>query len=289
MSAVLGDPPGPRGRRRIAVASVAASVALALAVLVALRRLAGAGELDAAKWRLLTQPQVARFLLGGLANTLRAAAVGLLLAGILGTVLALGRLSRSLPFRLAAGGYVEFFRAYPLLILVIFAFYGLPKLGVDLSPYWALVLALTAYNGAVLGEIFRAGIQSLDRGQAEAAAALGLRHWQAMRLVVLPQAFRRMIPTIVSQAVTLLKDTSLGYAVGFEELLRRSLIAGDFGKNPLQALTAAAVIYLAVNFTLSRIARHLEVRQRRRYRAGGIRVAGAEDVVAVAAAADARR
>jgi glutamate transport system permease protein len=106
-----------------------------------------------------------------------------------------------------------------------------------------------------------------------------------MRLVVLPQAYRRMIPTILSQSVTLLKDTSLGVTVTYEELLRRGQIAGEFGKNQLQAYVAVAVIYLVVNMSLSRVARHLEVRQRRRYRAGSIDVAGAEDIVAVAVGA----
>jgi glutamate transport system permease protein len=167
-------------------------------------------------------------------------------------------------------------------------FFGLPKLGVNLSPYLALIAGLSIYNAAVFGEIFRAGILSLDRGQPQAALSIGLRPWQAMQLVILPQAYRRMIPTILSQSVTLLKDTSLGFTITYEELLRRGQIAGEFGRNQLQAYVAVAVVYLAVNMTLSRLARHLEVRQRRRYRAGGISIAGAEDLVAVAVGADAR-
>jgi glutamate transport system permease protein len=200
-------------------------------------------------------------------------------------LLALGRISFNLLARLLAGAYVQFFRSVPLFVLIIFMFYGLPKLGVDLSPYWAVVAGLSIYNAAIFGEIFRAGILSLDRGQTEAALSVGLPRWQAMRLVVLPQAYRRMIPTILGQSVTLLKDTSLGVTVTYEELLRRGQIAGEFGKNQLQAYIAVAVIYLVVNMSLSRVARHLEVRQRRRYRAGSIDVAGAEEIVAVAVGA----
>jgi glutamate transport system permease protein len=189
--------------------------------------------------------------------------------------------------RLAAGAYVQFFRSLPLLVLIIFMYFGVPELGVSLSRYWALVIGLAIYNAAVFGEIFRAGILSLDRGQPEAALSIGLRPWQAMRLVVLPQAYRRMIPTIVSQTITLLKDTTLGFTVGYEELLRKGQIIGEFGHNLLQAYIAVAVLYLAINVPLSRVARHLEVRQRRRYRAGGISITGAEDLVAVAVAADA--
>jgi glutamate transport system permease protein len=137
-----------------------------------------------------------------------------------------------------------------------------------------------------LGEIFRAGILSLDRGQREAAVSIGLPYWPMMRIVILPQAFRRMTPTIVSQTVTLLKDTSLGFFIAYEELLRVGQIAGEFGGNALQTLTVVAAMYLVVNFMLSRLARHLEVRQRRRYRAKSIQVAGVEDLVAVGAGAD---
>jgi glutamate transport system permease protein len=282
MSVVLGDALGPRGRRRTVIASALASAAILGAVLVALRRFSATGQLEAAKWSYLVKPLVIRFLLTGLLNTLRAAAMALIPAIAVGTVLALGRLSRNRPVRVAAGGYVQFFRALPLFVLIIFMYYGVPKLGVDLSPYWALVAGLSIYNAAVFGEIFRAGILSLDRGQSEAAFSIGLRPWQAMWLVILPQAYRRMIPTIVSQSVTLLKDTSLGYTITYEELLRRGEIAGVAGKNLLQSYVAVAVLYLAVNMTLSRVARHLEVRQRRRYRAGSISVAGAEDIEALA-------
>jgi glutamate transport system permease protein len=151
-----------------------------------------------------------------------------------------------------------------------------------------VVLALVVYNGAVLGEIFRAGILSLDRGQREAAAALGLTYWQVMFLVLIPQAARRMIPAVVSQLVTLLKDTSLGFVISFDELLRRGEQTGEFYSNPLHAVTAVAILYIAVNFTLSRIARRLEVRQRRRLKAAAVVVTGVEDLTAVAVHADAR-
>jgi glutamate transport system permease protein len=215
-----------------------------------------------------------------LLNTLKAASISLVLASALGMALALGRLSRSLLVRTVSRSYVEFFRGFPLILLIVFSFFTLPRLGIELTRFWSVCVALVAYNGAVLGEIFRAGILSLDRGQTEAAEAIGLRHGQAMRLVILPQSFRRMLPTIVSQFVTLLKDTSLAFVVGFEELLRTGQIAGEFFKNTLQSLIAVAAIYLVVNFALSRVARRLELRQRRRYKADRIDVAGPEDLVA---------
>ncbi|MDQ3569505.1 MAG: amino acid ABC transporter permease [Actinomycetota bacterium] len=284
---MLADVLGPRGRRRVALASVVAGLGIAAVMAVAVQRLVDTGQLDADRWQPLTQGPVIRFFLNGLLGTLRAALVAMVLAMAVGMVLALGRLARAAPIRLVAGAYVELFRAFPLLLLVLFSGLALPKYGVDLPVYWYVVLALVVYNSAVLGEIFRAGILSLDRGQTEAAYTLGFSYWQAMLIVVIPQAVRRMVPAIVSQLVTLLKDTSLGFVIAYPELLRQSRNTGEFFQNPLQSLFVAALLYIGVNLVLSRVARRLEIRQRRRYGAGAIAVAGIEDLTVVTAQAEA--
>ena len=264
---VLGDELGPKGKRKVAIATVLSLAFLAFLVFGAVRRLQSTGQLDAARWRPLTELAVVRFLLGGLANTLKAALLAMALALAIGLMLALGRLARNWITRNVAGIYVEFFRAVPLLLLILFAGLGLPRMGVDWDPFWFLVLALVLYNSAVLGEIFRAGILSLDRGQGEAASAIGLSYWQAMRLVLVPQAVRRMVPSIVAQLVTLLKDSSLGFVITYDELLRRSRSTGEFFNNPLQTLVFVAGMFFIVNFALGRLANWLESRQRRRPRA----------------------
>jgi glutamate transport system permease protein len=237
------------------------------------------------KWEPFTQWPVLRFVLLGLWTTIQLAAVSMVLAMFFGALLALGRLALKAPIRWLAGGWVEFFRALPLLLLIYFTARGLPRLDIDMPAFWYVVFGLVLYNSAVLAEIFRAGILSLDRGQSEAASALGLTYWQSMRIVLIPQAARRMIPAIVSQIVTLLKDTSLAFIVAYEELLRRSFIVGEVpGKPLLQSLFVAALIYISINFTLSRIARRLEVRQRRRYGAGAMVVRGAAEDLAVVGA-----
>jgi glutamate transport system permease protein len=279
---VLGDALGPRGRLHVRIASVVTGAVFVLLVAVAVRRLGTSGQLAAAKWKPFTDVAVLRFLFGGLMTTLRLAAVSMVLAIVVGGLLALGRLARNGPTRWLTGGWVEVFRALPLLLLIYFSARGLPRLDVDLPPFWYVVFGLVLYNSAVLAEIFRAGILSLDRGQTEAAWALGMTYWQTMLIVVIPQAFRRMIPAIVSQLITLLKDTSLAFIVAFEELLRRAFFVGDVpGKPLLQSLFVAALVYLVINLALSRVARRLEVRQRHRYGAGGIAVAGAEDLTVV--------
>lgn len=280
---VIADALGPQARRRVRNASLVALVVLGGVAALAINRAADRGQLDPERWGSVLRYPVLRFLFLGLVTTVKVAAVAMVLAILVGAIMALGRLSRTAVLRVAASAYVDFFRAMPVLLLIYFSALLLPRYGFDLPAFWYIVFALTAYNGAVLGEIFRAGILSLDRGQSEAAYSLGLGYWQAMLLVIVPQAARRMVPAIVSQLITLLKDTSLGYAIAFEELLRRSRIVGEFTQNLLQAYVLAAVMYIIVNFTLSRIARRLEVRQRRRYAAGTIEVKGAEDIAVLEA------
>ena len=286
---VLADALGPRGRRRVAIFTAIAAVALAAALGLATKRFADHDQLNWERWKYFTQWSVIRFLLEGLWATLKVAAVAMVLSATVGTVLALGRLSRTAPVRWLAGAWVPFFRGLPVFLLILFSAQGLPDLGVRLDVFWYVVIGLVAYNGAVLGEIFRAGILSLDRGQSEGAYAVGLSYWQAMGFVLIPQAIRRMVPAIVSQLVTVLKDSSLGAFVAYEELNRRGQLArGSFGERFLQALVVVALMYIIVNFALSRAAQRLEVRQRRRYQAGSIKVAGMEDITAVAVAAEAK-
>jgi glutamate transport system permease protein len=265
--AVLYDVVGPRGRRRIVAGSAVGLLVIAAILVVALGRMAAKGVFEADLWRLLTQANVQRLLARGLAATLRAALLAMALSTAVGALLAVGRLSHRAWLSRPAGAWVELFRGVPLLLLILFVFLGLPAVGVTVSTFWALVLGLTLYNGAVLGEIFRAGILSLPKGQTEAAYAIGLRRGQALRLVLLPQAVRLMLPALVSQLVTLLKDTSLGFVIGYAELLRSGRNAVEFlgGRYSIPIYTAIAVVYIAVNGSLAFLARWLDRRTRHRY------------------------
>ncbi len=282
---VLADALGPRGRRQARIASVVALVVIAGGVVVAVKRLDDRGQLESRLWEPFTDWQVLKFLLGGLGNTLNVAALAMVGALAIGALMALTRLARTRFVRMVAAAYVEFFRGVPLYLLIVFCAFGLPPSGIDISVFGGLVLGLTLYNSAILGEVFRAGILSLDRGQSEAAFSLGLGYWQAMLLVVIPQAVRRMVPAIVSQLVTLLKDTSLGVVITYEELLRRTQLLGEFYDNILPATIVAAGVYIVINYSLSQVARRLEVRQRRRYRATAIDIGGVDDLAVVGAQA----
>jgi glutamate transport system permease protein len=256
----FSDPLGPRGRRRTQVASVVALVVLLALLALAVRRLESQGQLDQQDWSQILSADGFELLLRGLAQTLKVAVVAVFLSLTVGVVMALGRLSRLTALRWLAGTYVELFRALPSLLLILIMFFG-----VGLGQFSSIVVGLSLYNSAVMAEIVRAGVLSLPRGQTEAALAIGLRPHQAQRYVVLPQALSRMLPSIVAQGVVVLKDTSYGFAIGFEELLRKGQIAGQVTGDLLQCLVVVAAMYITVCFSLSQVARRLEGRQRRRY------------------------
>jgi glutamate transport system permease protein len=256
----LFDPPGPRGRARITAATVVSVLLFAALVWLAVRQFARHGQLDSAKWTLFTQPAVMRYLLTGLWATVRVTLVSAALALPCGALLALGRLARNRPLKWAAGLYVETMRAVPLLLLIYAFLFGLPSAGVHLSLFWQLVWPIVITNAAVFAEIFRAGVRSLPRGQSEAAYALGLGYWPTMRLVVLPQAIRRTAPSLVGQLVRLLKDSTLGYAVSFLELLNSAKVLGEFNHTIVQGYIVVALIYVVINSILATAAGQLERR-----------------------------
>jgi ABC-type amino acid transport system permease subunit len=180
--------------------------------------------------------------------------------------------------RLLVALWVEAIRATPILAILFIAYLGVSRLGIDLNTFQAAVVGLTIYNSAILGEIVRAGIGSIPRGEVDAARSLGLSYGQAMRHVVLPQALSRMTPAIVSQLITLVKDTSLAFIIGAQELVGagRSVFVG-FG-NVLETYIVIACLFFAINYPLSRISRRLEARQPAEER---VAVAGEEDQIAV--------
>jgi len=265
-TAVLFDKPGPRGRRRI-IASTVVSVIAVLAVLAfALKRLGDAGELESYKWSAFTTGPYLRVLADGLSGTLKATLASAVLAFPLGALVALLRMSQTRAIRWAATAYVELFRSVPLLLLIYVFLLALPRAHINLPIFWKLVVPIVLVSTAVIAELFRAGIKALDKGQTEAALAIGLGHWKTMRLIVMPQALRLVLPALVTQLISLLKDSTLGYAVSYPELLKQ----GDFLTARTHLLIQTYVIiagtFIAINFVLGRIAVDLERRLRSRRR-----------------------
>lgn len=269
MTSVLYDAPGPRAKARNWIYSGVFLVAAAALAWWVLSALADKNQLEADKWTpFFTDGQIwTTFLLPGLGETLRAGAIAMVIALPLGALLGIGRLSDHAWVRSAVGTWVEFFRAIPVLMLMLFgsAFY-VQYTGVDseIRPLYAVITGLVLYNSAVIGEIVRAGVESLPRGQTDAAKAIGMRKGQVMTYVLIPQAVTAMLPALVSQLVVVLKDTAIGGAVlGLAELLSTYRQISANYSNTIPTLVVIAAIYIAVNFALTTFASWMEGRLRK--------------------------
>ncbi|WP_327255944.1 amino acid ABC transporter permease [Streptomyces sp. NBC_01244] len=260
-STALYDLPGPRAQRRHFFYGIA-STAVILALLGwLLYLLFDTNQFTAAKWSPFTYKGIQELLLKGLWNTLKAFAYASVLSLLLGAVLATGRLSVHRPVRWLSTLCVEFFRAMPVLVMIFFIFVAL-----KVQPLPALVAGLTLYNGSVLAEVFRTGINSVEKGQREAAYALGMRKTQVMSYILAPQGVRAMLPTIISQLVVALKDTSLGYLITYEEFLHAGkLIASnlDYDLPFIPVVMIISPIYIGMCMLLSWFATWVARRERR--------------------------
>ena len=221
-------------------------------------------------WYLFVDPNILRFFGEGLLATLELAVVSVLLSFAVGLLFALARLSRRVLIRWPAVAYIEAIRALPVLLLI--GYFGIkgtalfrpvfgPIFGEDfeLSRFWAGVLGLSLYTSAVLAEIIRAGILSIPRGQTEAASALGLSYAQSMRHVVLPQALRLMVPAMMGQLTTVIKDTSLVATIGVFELVRQGRVIYTQFFDPIEVFVITGAIYFVICFALSQGSRRLEL------------------------------
>ncbi|NEA64956.1 amino acid ABC transporter permease [Streptomyces sp. SID12488] len=288
MTSVLYDAPGPRAKKRNVVLTIVFFVLLALFLWWIWRTMDDKGQLKWALWEPFTTSQAwTTYLLPGLANTMKGAALSMVIALPLGALLGIARLSDHRWVRIPAGALVEFFRSIPVLLLMLFAaaFYvSSTDISSEDRPLYAVVTGLVLYNASVLAEIVRAGILSLPKGQTEAALAVGLRKGQTMTNVLLPQAVTVMLPAIVSQLVVIVKDTALGgVMLGFTELLNaRSTLAANYA-NVVASFIVVAAIFIVINFLITTFASWLEGRLRRGKKSTGV-VLGAATVAGTEAA-----
>jgi His/Glu/Gln/Arg/opine family amino acid ABC transporter permease subunit len=260
---------------------------------------------DPQNWEWLVTGNNLRFLLEGFLVNLEIAAIAIVFSLIFGLLLALARLSRLRPLSLAAGAWVDIWRNLPLIFIILYLFLASPSSWTDAyedaapgflpealqsGRVFAGLLALVLYNSAVIAEIMRAGILSLDRGQGEAAASLGLTYPQQLRYVILPQGLRRMVPATVSQLITLNKDTTLVSIIAIQEVMRHGrILSSGFGvftgvdvQAPvLQVFLFIGLLFVIVNYRLSRLSRRLEVRERRRTGGTAGPITGLEDQTAL--------
>ena len=271
---VLYDVPGPRAVRRQRIGTAAALVLIAGLVAVAIQRLASRGQFDSDLWSPWVNPsddsfsQVWELVGRGILNTILAAAMAIVLSLIVGVVLGVARMMSGRLGKIPVVGFIELFRGLPVVITIVFVWRAMAELDVpiDVLPgepaLWYLVIGLTLYNSVIVAEILRAGVASLPRGQGEAGRAIGMTEGQVMRSILLPQAFRTMLPALISQLVVVLKDTSLAAVIGlgYFELLRRGNQISQVLDNPIQSLFIVGAIFVVINYGLSRLAVYVERR-----------------------------
>jgi glutamate transport system permease protein len=259
-ASVLFDAQGPRARALSAVGNVVSALLVLAGLAWLVSVLYAKGQFDASLWQNAVSAEAWQsYYLPGLQNTLRSALFATVGSVVFGIVFGVGRLSHIRPVRWVSGVVVEFFRAVPVLLMMIFfyMFFSAQAQWIADRPFAAVVLALVLYNGSVIAELVRAGVGNLPKGQGEAGLAVGLTPTQTLRSVQLPQALVAMLPAMVSQLVVVLKDSALGQLILYPELLRSAQVLSSNEQNPLQALVVVAAVFIVINYLLTVVAHQL--------------------------------
>jgi glutamate transport system permease protein len=263
MSSVLFDIPGPRSRARHRVIGALTLLVLAAVLAWATWRLYENNQFEYEKWEPFVTPAIMRDLFDGLLVTLEIAVVSIAFAIPFGMIFAVGRLSDHWILRLPCFVVVEFFRAVPVLMMVFFLSI---KYATEIGKFWVIAIPLILYNGSVLAEVFRAGILAVPTGQREAGSSIGLRKYQLMTIILIPQAVTAMLPAIISQCVVALKDTALAFVIPFDEIVSVGNDIRNEFHNSFATAIVLATVFIIINYTLSRLAIWVERRVARRGR-----------------------
>jgi aspartate/glutamate/glutamine transport system permease protein len=206
-------------------------------------------------------PDNLQFLMEGFYVTLKVAFISIIFSFIIGGAIGTLRFAKIPILSKVLAVVVETIRNLPLLLIILFTYFALPEMGINLSITVSAIVALTVFESAMLAEIVRGGLNSIEKGQMEAARSSGLTYVQALRTVILPQALRRMVPNLVSQFISLLKDTSLAVVIALPELLHHAkIIQAQQNSYVIPIFILIALMYFVVNYALSLIARRLELK-----------------------------
>ena len=248
----LYEAPGPRARRRIAIGTAASAVLLVLLVLLVVRQFYVTGQLAPRYWSFLLEWPTWRFLLQGFVGTVEVALTAGVIALVLGLLLMLGRVSGIAPLSAACRVVTDFFRGVPSLLLIYFFFLVVPQYGVQMPSFWMLTLPVALAASGVLAEVFRAGVNAVPKGQVEAALSIGLSPAKTMRKIVLPQAVRYVIPSLIAQLVVVVKDTTVAYVVSYPDLMQNARVLITNYDALLSMYLVVAVIYVLINFAINK-------------------------------------
>ena len=250
--AALYEAPGPRARRRIAIGTAVSAVLLALLAALVVRQFYVTGQLAPRYWSFLLEWPTWRFLLQGFVGTVEVALTAGAIALVLGLALMLGRTSGVAPISAFCRVVTDFFRGVPSLLLIYFFFLVVPQYGIQMPAFWMLTLPVALAASGVLAEVFRAGVNAVPKGQVEAALSIGLSPAKTMRRIVLPQAVRYVIPSLIAQLVVVVKDTTVAYVVSYPDLMQNARVLITNYDALLSMYLVVAVIYVLINFAINK-------------------------------------
>ena len=252
MRDALYEAPGPRTRRKIVVGTAISLALVALGVAAVIRQFYVTGQLSPRYWSFLLEWTTWRFLLQGLMGTVQVALTAGVIALVLGLLLMLGRTSGVRPLSALCRVVTDFFRGVPSLLLIYFFFFVPAQLGLKMSSFWMLTLPVALAASGVLAEVFRAGVNAVPRGQVEAAMSIGLSPAKTMFKIVLPQAVRYVIPSLIAQLVVVVKDTTVAYVVSYPDLMQNARVLITSYDALVSMYLVVAVIYILINYLINR-------------------------------------
>ena len=252
MRDALYEAPGPRTRRRVRIGTAVSAVVVLLAIAAVVRQFWVTGQLAPRYWSLFLQWTTWRFLGQGLLGTVAVALTAGAIALVLGLVLMLGRTSGVRPLAALCRVVTDFFRGVPSLLLIYFFFFVPAQLGLKLPSFWMLTLPVALAASGVLAEVFRAGVNAVPRGQVEAALSIGLSRGKTMRKIVLPQAVRYVIPSLIAQLVVVVKDTTVAYVVSYPDLMQNARVLITSYDALVTLYLVIAVIYILINYAINK-------------------------------------
>ena len=260
MRDALYEEPGPKTRRKIAVGTAASAVLVVAAVAAIVNQFYVTGQLDARYWSFFLQWPTWNFLLSGFVGTVEVAVTAGVIALVLGLLLMLGRTSGIRPLEWLCHVVTDFFRGVPSLLLIYFFFLVVPQYGIRMPAFWMLTLPVGLAASGVLAEVFRAGVNAVPRGQVEAAYSIGLTRGKVLRLIVLPQAIHYVIPSLISQLVVVVKDTTVAYVVSYPDLMQNARVLITSYDALVSVYLTIAVIYILINYALNSASKYVSRR-----------------------------
>lgn len=249
----LYEAPGPRTRRLMVAGTVVTGILVIIGIGLVIRQFYVTGQLAPRYWTFLAQPTTWRYLLQGFRGTVSVALTAGVLSLLLGLVLMLGRTSGIRPLSALCRVVTDFFRGVPSLLLIYFFFLAVPQYGIRLSSFWMIALPVTLAASGVLAEVLRAGVNAVPRGQVEAALSLGMRRGRIMFKIVLPQAVRFVIPSLISQLVVVVKDTTVAYVVSYPDLMQNARVLITNYDALVSMYFTVAIVYILLNYAINKL------------------------------------